>query len=183
MPKNSNKLSQNLLTSPHFWLVNAAGAGLVPKGPGTAGSLVAIPIILLIKDWPSESILLFWFLLFLVSLYSIQVLIQKHRIGDAQYIVIDEVLGMALVSAFFTPNTHSIAALLLAFGLFRFFDIVKPPPVRQLDNWSKKPSGILHPGTARWIQAFGIIADDLMAACQAGLCILILRVIGLWPTG
>ena len=72
---------------------------------------------------------------------------------DSQKIVIDEVLGYMLAMGTL-PRTG--ATLLVQFILFRIFDALKPPPIRQFDQWGKRfPIG--------WIQSFGVIFDDLMA--------------------
>ena len=52
--------------------------------------------------------------------------------------------------------------------LFRIFDMIKPPPVRQVDTWSKKQS-------SPWWGGFGVIADDIVAAIQALSIILLLQ--------
>ena len=74
---------------------------------------------------------------------------QSH---DNQQIVVDEVAGQFIAAA----TAHTQWEFLIAFALFRLFDITKPPPVRQLDRWSKKETS-----------GFGVIADDLMAGLLA----------------
>lgn len=72
---------------------------------------------------------------------------------DSQKIVIDEVLGF-MVAMGTLPRTTEI--LITQFVLFRIFDALKPPPIRQFDLWGKRfPIGPA--------QSFGVIFDDLLA--------------------
>ena len=73
---------------------------------------------------------------------------------DSRHIVIDEFCGY-LMSVLFIPK--SIIYLLAAFVLFRFFDILKPPPIKKVE---KSISG-----------GAGIMLDDLIAAFYANVCI------------
>jgi phosphatidylglycerophosphatase A len=89
--------------------------------------------------------------------------------------VIDEVIGMGIAALLCSFSFFEFA---LAFFLFRLFDITKPPPVRQLDEWSKKKameSGPLWAG-------FGIMADDIVAGLQALATFWILKQLG-WTLG
>jgi phosphatidylglycerophosphatase A len=92
-------------------------------------------------------------------------------LSDSQRIVIDEVLGY-LVATAFLPREPMI--LLTQFLLFRLFDVLKPPPVRQIDQWGKRfPIGAL--------QSLGVILDDLAAGALALLTTLLLRQFQLFP--
>lgn len=79
---------------------------------------------------------------------------------DPHRIVVDEYASI-LMPLFFTP--HRILPLVITFLLFRFFDIVKPPPVRNMENIKG---------------GWGIMLDDLLAAVYTTIIILILRVFG-----
>lgn len=81
---------------------------------------------------------------------------------DPGEVVIDELLGLWIVLLpFERPGIWIFAA---AFAFFRFFDILKPWPVRASENWL--PAG------------FGIMLDDVLAGLWALLCVFLLRVVG-----
>jgi len=123
------------------------GSGLSPFAPGTMGTLVAIPFIFVLKGLGNTG---FWVLLVLLFLLGVKLcgdVSRKLGVHDHGGIVWDEMVGYWL-SAAFVPLQWPW--LLAAFLLFRFFDIVKPWPIRQLD---KEVSG-----------GFGIMIDDVVAA-------------------
>jgi phosphatidylglycerophosphatase A len=130
------------------------GAGYFPKGPGTAGSVAAILIAwpLTLAGFTNAS----FALLALASLWpaiaaSGRVAVESGR-KDPQIVVIDEVLGQWLtLGGALRLNWRS---LLIAFALFRFFDILKPPPIRLIERV---------PGGA------GIVLDDMMAGVYGAL--------------
>ena len=131
--------------------------GLLSKMPGTWGSLTALPFAWFL--WQLSSAWIIFFLSFLLAVWSAGRYCGQTKKHDNQQIVIDEVLGIFLTTAI-VPHTYLF--YFLAFVLFRFFDIVKPPPVRWVD---------------RNVQGgFGVVADDLVAAFWA---MLILKII-LW---
>jgi phosphatidylglycerophosphatase A len=131
------------------------GAGYVPKGPGTAGSLAAL---LCAALWPQHIV---W--LALGSILPAIWAADRHALAkgskDPQEVVVDEVAGQWIALAGAT-HLHTIAPWLIAFALFRLFDIWKPFPVRALE---KLPGGV------------GIVMDDVMAGIYAGL---VMRLLG-----
>lgn len=119
------------------------GCGLVPKGPGTAGALGALLVAYLVPVSP-------WILtaIFLVpGIWAAGVHARVTGRLDPQDVVIDEVLGQWITLAA-AVHTHTWQPWLLAFILFRLFDITKPWPIRRLEHL---PGG------------FGIIFDDVLA--------------------
>lgn len=137
-----------LLSHPAHFLSLGFGSGLSPWAPGTAGTLAAWVLYPVLRAPLSE----FVFLALLVSLFLVGILAAERTgralgVPDHGAIVWDEMVAMWLVLVF-TPNTLAWQAL--AVGLFRFFDIVKPPPVRWAD---RKLKG-----------GFGVMVDDLLAA-------------------
>jgi phosphatidylglycerophosphatase A len=123
------------------------GSGLSPFAPGTMGTLVAVPFIFALKSLGETG---FWFalvVLFLLGIWLSENVSRKLGVHDHGGIVWDEMVGFWL-SAAFVPLQWQW--LLAAFVLFRFFDIVKPWPIRQLD---RKVGG-----------GFGIMLDDAVAA-------------------
>ena len=140
-------LKKVVFGSPSGFLAFGFGSGLSPIAPGTMGTLVAIPFIFALKALGSPG---FWFVLVLLFLLGVQLcgsVSRKLGVHDHGGIVWDEMVGYWL-SAAFVPLQWPW--LLAAFLLFRFFDILKPWPIRQLD---KKVSG-----------GFGIMIDDVVAA-------------------
>jgi len=148
-----------LFSHPAHLLSFGFGSGLARKAPGTFGTLVAFPIYWFLAPRLSEAM----FILLLIWAFAIGVWvcgITGKALGDADYggIVWDEIVAMLLV-LFFTPPSWEW--WLLAFALFRFFDIVKPPPIRYFDS--------------NWHGGLGVMFDDLLAAGYALLCLAIIK--------
>ncbi len=126
--------------------------GFLPHGPGTFGSAVGFLLILLLR--PDDLLLMLMlaavFIIGIISSHSAEKILGK----DSGHIVIDELFGY-MVSVLFVPM--SIGYLIAAFILFRLFDIVKPPPISNMETMF---SGGL-----------GIMMDDLLAGIFANLCI------------
>jgi phosphatidylglycerophosphatase A len=128
------------------------GAGLLPGMPGTFGTAGAIPLYLLVNFLHTGYQALFLLILIIVAIWSSH---SSERIlgrVDPREIVIDEVAGF-LLSVIFIPFT--LRNLLAGFFLFRFFDILKPPPIKLIE---KKVKG-----------GCGIVFDDLVAGIYAHL--------------
>ncbi len=127
--------------------------GYMPFAPGTWGSALAMLIFILFKPSLYANII-FLSLLIPIGIFASgkaeTILCEK----DPKQIVIDEVAGYAL-SVLSLPANLSI--YFMAFLLFRFFDILKPPPIRFLE--SKVPGGT------------GIMLDDLIAAIYTNITI------------
>jgi phosphatidylglycerophosphatase A len=141
-----------------FGIATAGGAGLFPVAPGTAGTAVAVPLAYWVNGWTGElPRLLFWIAVFGVGTWAAMRMDQLMETADNQNIVIDEVVGLGIAA---WVAGQSGKALGVAFLLFRIFDVLKIPPVRQLDTWSKNQS-------SPWAQGFGVIADDVLAGFQA----------------
>ena len=134
-------------------IATALGSGFTPKAPGTAGTIVGLFLVYLIRDWSFPTQAFFDVALFFVGWWA--TLAWSRNVGqtDSQKIVIDEVLGY-LVAMGTLPRTPSV--LIIQFILFRIFDSLKPPPIRQFDRWGKG----FEVGPA---QSFMVIWDDLLA--------------------
>lgn len=140
-----------LLHHPAHFIALGFGAGLSPFAPGTFGTLVAIPIALVLDRYAGTvGFAAAIVALFLVGAWASAVTGRALGVADHGSIVIDEVVAFLLVLFFAGLTPLRIA---IAFVLFRFFDIVKPPPIRQLDAAMK--NGI------------GVMLDDLLAAGYA----------------
>ena len=140
-----------LLAHPAHFIALGFGAGLAPKAPGTFGTLVAIPIAFALWATGSEALFIATIVLALVvGAWSAQIAGANLGVSDHGAIVIDEVAAFLIVLWFAGPAPLHV---MLAFVLFRFFDIVKPPPIRWAD--------------ARWKNGVGVMADDVLAAAFA----------------
>ena len=140
------------LTSPVQFLALGFGSGLSPRAPGTVGSLAALPVISLMQWLPLEGYLLVTLLAAVAGVYLCGSTARQLGVDDHPAIVWDEMVGMMLT---FTAIPFSWPSVVLGFVLFRFFDIIKPGPVRWCDNH-------LHGG-------IGIMADDVLAGLAAWL--------------
>jgi phosphatidylglycerophosphatase A len=140
-----------MLHHPAHFIALGFGAGLAPFAPGTFGTLVAIPIALVLQRYAGDvGFGVAIVALFVVGAWASGVTGRALGVPDHGSIVIDEVVAFLLV-LFFTGLAPLRIAL--AFVLFRFFDIVKPPPVRQVDAALK--NGV------------GVMLDDIVAAGYA----------------
>jgi len=155
----------------------ALGAGLVPFAPGTAGTLMAMPLAYVSSDWQWGWRVLLWTFLTVIGTWAAKVFDETMRTSDNQNIVIDEVIGLGITAWTAGQNPSTLIA---SFVLFRFFDILKPWPVRLIDRWSKQKAAERTP-TASWYGGFGVIADDIAAGFQGLICILLLQHFGILP--
>jgi len=147
-----------LFRHPAHFIALGFGAGLAPFAPGTFGTLVAIPLAELLRAHLSDGGFAVVVVLFtLVGVWAAQVAGRNLGVPDHGAIVWDEVVAFLLVLLVVGDDGVRVA---LAFVVFRFFDIVKPPPIRQLDAALKN--------------GFGVMADDLLAA---GYTLLVLAVL------
>jgi phosphatidylglycerophosphatase A len=126
------------------------GSGLAPRAPGTAGTLAALPFAFLLKQLPLP-----WYLLVLAGLFALGVYlcgVTSTRLGrhDPGGIVWDEMVGYWLTIALLPLDW---IWLLAAFAAFRFFDILKPWPIRAVER--------------RFGGGLGIMLDDIVAALYA----------------
>ena len=128
-------------------------AGLLPKAPGTWGSLVGIVTAYLILLFlPQSTLFLLTILLSIVAVKEINRYEERSSTHDEPKIVIDEIAGVWL-GASILPDT-SWPWMILLFIFFRIFDIKKPSIIGKAE---KLPGGL------------GVMADDLIAGIAAGL--------------
>jgi phosphatidylglycerophosphatase A len=135
-----------------LFFVTGAGTGYLPWAPGTAGTLVAIPLSLGLNRIAGAS--LYLALLTLVAFIAVASWLCKKgeeifQAKDCSKIVIDEIAGF-MVANFASPA--GLKPAILAFLLFRFFDIIKPYPARRAERISG---------------GLGVILDDLIAGVYA----------------
>ena len=154
-------------------IATAFGAGLFPKAPGTMGTLFAMPLAIMSCNWPIPARLGLWTLLLVAGTWAAKVFDETMKTGDNQCIVMDEVVGLRITAWTITGPLADIRwQWIAAFFLFRAFDILKLPPVRQVDLWSKEKA---QEGStlSSWWGGFGVMADDVLAGFQ-GLAVMIL---------
>lgn len=151
-------------------IATAFGSGFTPKAPGTAGTVVGVFLMYLIRDWTYFQTLLLGLCILAIGWWATWEWSKNVQQPDSQKIVIDEVLGYMLAMGTL-PRTGSV--LLIQFILFRIFDALKPPPIRQFDQWGKRfPIGAM--------QSFGVIFDDLLAGLVSwGVFLLLMKFVNL----
>ena len=149
--------------SPAALIATFFGSGLLKPASGTWGSLAALaPGLLIAERFGASGLLIGAAFAYGLGHWASTVWINGTEDKDPSPIVIDEVAGLWLTLTL-APLTPLGAAL--AFGVFRFFDIVKPWPVR----WADKNIG----------GATGIMLDDILAGIWAALVLLAAREFGL----
>ncbi len=147
-----------LLSHPAHFFSLGFGTGLAPKAPGTVGTLVGFPLYSLIADVSFHLQLGIIMACFIIGIWFCEMTGKAIGVADHGGIVWDEIAAMMLVLTF-TPNT--VYWWVVAFSLFRLFDIWKPFPIHQVD--AKVKGG------------FGVMLDDLLAAVYAILVLQVLR--------
>lgn len=141
-----------LLRDPGHLLALGFGSGLAPRAPGTAGTLIAIPLYLLCAQLPH-----LYYLMVVVGAFGLGVFLCDRTarvlgVHDHPGIVWDEVVGYLVTMAWVPSGWGWVAA---GFLCFRVFDILKPWPIRVCDRR-------VHGG-------LGIMLDDLLAGLGAAV--------------
>ena len=146
-----------------FQLIVTTGllSGYSPIASGTAGTVVAIPLYLLLVNigwlpYLAATALLFW-----LGTQGANRIEEATGKKDHGIIVIDEIIGYLITMAFL-PQTWLF--VILGFFVFRFFDILKPCPIRKID---------LNPN----LKGFGVMADDALAGVYGNLVLQIAAVL------
>ncbi|HUO58171.1 MAG TPA: phosphatidylglycerophosphatase A [bacterium] len=135
------------------WLIATFfGVGKIPGAPGTWGSLAAVPCFYYLARFPLAHIGLLP-LLFFLGVYASTQTEKAYGETDPSWVVIDEVLGIGIAMVGIPMDWPFV---IMAFILFRLFDIWKPYPIRKLEAL---PGG------------WGIMADDLLAGVYANIWI------------
>lgn len=157
-----------VLSTPEHLIAFGFGAGLSPQAPGTVGSLLGVAL------WvPLSALSPTGYGIALAALIAFGIWIcgrSAKLLGthDTPGIVFDEIVGFVVTAAPLLPALRlagepTWAWLAGAFVLFRFFDIVKPWPIRRLD-------ATVHGG-------FGIMLDDLVAGLYGAAVLLVLTAV------
>ena len=133
--------------------------GLIPKAPGTFGTLAAIPLFYALSFTPLYLYLILTVVIVLIAVWGSAIAEEIYSKHDPNQVVVDEVCGY-LVTMILVPVT--VSNIFLGFLLFRLFDIAKPYPVRKFESL---PGG------------WGVVIDDVAAGVYA--CIT-LHILGYW---
>ena len=120
--------------------------GKISKAPGTVATVATIPLWYLLAQTGPIIYMVVTFALIPIGVIAAQAYEDFSQSHDSKEIVIDEVVGY-LITMTWLPLTWQ--SMLIGFIVFRFLDIVKPPPIRQLDQ---KVKG-----------GFGVMVDDIAA--------------------
>ena len=134
------------------------GTGYAPIASGTFGTMAAIPLFILLSQWGNPGVLAGLVFIALLGIPASNHMERSLGVSDPGRIVIDEIAGYLLAMAGSPVEARYIIA---GFFLFRFFDIVKPPPVRQAEKYLRG--------------GLGVVADDLLAGVYAWICLRLLE--------
>ncbi|SFC19498.1 phosphatidylglycerophosphatase A [Marinospirillum celere] len=146
-----NKAPASVWKNPIHFLAFGLGSGASPWAPGTVGTLAAIPLYFLLATLPLGLYILVVGLAFWVGCWLCERTSEDLGVHDHSGIVWDEFVGYWLTML---ALPVSLGWALAGFLLFRFFDIIKPWPIRWADR--------------RVAGGFGIMIDDVLAAVYAG---------------
>ena len=151
----------------NWFFLTVGYSGLSPKAPGTMGTLVSLPLGMLILIYFDATTL--FLAASLISIIAIKVINEYEEASgthDNQKIVIDELAGMWFALSVAPATTIAMSELfhwqngfliqsLLSFVLFRAYDITKPSIIGRIDREAK--GGV------------GVMGDDIIAGFAAGI--------------
>ena len=158
MTSKNRKVFLHELKDPVVFIAMGLGSSLAPKAPGTAGTLLTVPLVYFLQQQSIFVYALVTLFVLLTGSWVCGYAAKKLQVHDHSGIVYDEVAGF-LITMFMMPTGWFW--MLAGFILFRFFDAVKPWPISWLD---KNLSG-----------GFGIMFDDVIAGIFSLLCLLALQ--------
>ena len=153
-----NSVDASQLKYPDVLWASALGLGFLPKAPGTWGSVGGLVIWwFFLSDLSVLQQLVCSLVYFVSGWWVSHTVCKRYALDDAQCIVADEVVGMWL-ALLLLPKLWWCG--LLAFVLFRLFDVLKPGPIGWLDRQVKG--------------GLGVMLDDVAAGICAGGCMLLI---------
>ena len=151
----------------NWFFLTVGYSGLAPKAPGTVGTLVSLPIGVVILAYPGpQTLFLAALLLTLAGVKAVDKYQETSKTHDDGRIVIDELVGMwmalSIAPGIYTPfnellilDNGMLIQIVLSFALFRYFDIKKPSIIGRIDR--EAPGG------------YGVMFDDVLAGIAAGI--------------
>ena len=151
----------------NWFFLTIGYSGLAPKAPGTVGTLVSLPIgVVILAYLGPQTLFLAAMLLTLAGVKAVNKYQETSNTHDDGRIVIDELVGMwlalSIAPGIFTPfnelltlDNGMLIQIILSFALFRYFDISKPSIIGRIDR--EAPGG------------YGVMFDDVIAGVAAGI--------------
>jgi phosphatidylglycerophosphatase A len=151
----------------NWFFITVFYSGLSPKAPGTAGTVVALPLgVLILAYFGPQTLFLAALLLTLAGIKAVNNYQKTSNTHDDSRIVIDELVGMwfalSIAPGIFTPlgellslENGMLIQIVLSFLFFRYFDIKKPSIIGRIDR--EAPGG------------YGVMFDDVVAGVSAGI--------------
>jgi phosphatidylglycerophosphatase A len=143
-----------------YWLAIWFGCGRFPKMPGTAGTIGAIPLYLLLAQGGQLAVAAGAVVVTLVGVWSATQVVRATGLNDPQIVCIDEAAGV-LVTLVAAP--YNWKGVLAAVVLFRIFDQFKPWPARRAEKLA---------------EGWGVVMDDVVAGLWGAAVVLVLRALG-----
>ena len=147
----NNKLPLSKLNNFLLFIVTCGFIGFLPGAPGTYASILGCIILYFFTFSSVFGNIVFVCCLTVCSVVCINLL--EYEGEDPSYIVIDEIVGMFITM---TGHEMNLLNIISGFILFRFFDIIKPYPIRRVE---------------RFKGGYGIVADDVLAGIFANMLI------------
>ncbi len=139
------------------FIATCAGVGKLPKMPGTYGAMVALPFAFVLSQFGMTVFVLATIAVILIGVWAADNYAKANKKNDPQEVIIDEVAGQFIALWF----ASGVVEYVLAFILFRGFDILKPFPIGYLDKNIKG--------------GLGIMVDDIVAGFFALLVLFVLQ--------
>lgn len=136
------------------FVATGLGSGFSPKAPGTLGSFIGLVLAVPFLSWAPQYLWLLFGLVLLIGWWATRHYCIRTQLRDPGRVVIDEILGIWIPLFIFRKT--DLEFLVVIFCAFRIFDVLKPPPIRQIDQLGKKFK-------IGWAQSFLVTADDLLA--------------------
>jgi len=156
MSDKHRKIILHELKDPVVFLALGMGSGLSPKAPGTAGTLLTVPLVYFLQQQTLLIYLLATLFVLVTGSWVCGYAAKKLQVHDHASIVYDEVAGFLITMIMVPAGWYWMFS---GFVLFRFFDAVKPWPI----SWFDKN---IHGG-------FGIMLDDVIAGLISLCCLLL----------
>jgi phosphatidylglycerophosphatase A len=159
-----------VLKHPLGWIASGFGVGLAPKAAGTFGSIAAlIPWWLWLRHLPLAHYAIVLVAAFALGVWASAWVIERTRIEDPGVVVWDEFVGqwIALLPLLLLGVIDDVALVIVAFGLFRLFDIWKPWPVRWADREVHGGLGAMLDDALAGAMAWGALQGGIFAVLLA----------------
>lgn len=160
MEEQRNLDKRRYLDTAYSLIATVFGVGRLPLMPGTWGSLIVLPLYLLI-GWNNLIFFIIMAFFLVISIPASRYLSREMKEADPSEIVIDEFAGQ-MITLLFLPE-FGLKVFIIAFIIFRVCDIIKPPPANISQDL---PHG------------WGVVLDDVFAGIYANLILqIVLRIV------